>query len=99
MDVKVIMLDLIERDVFKNCFLEGFFNICLYYILRWFYREIICEKLGIIFVERLRCFEFLFKFAYVKFNKKFDIYWVEIKVTKRNSVIKYLKFNWLLIKY
>lgn len=99
MDAEVIMSDLTERNAFKNCFLDGPLNICLYHTLRWFHREIICEKLGITSAERLRCLELVSKLAYAKSHKEFDTHWAEIKATKRNSVIKYLKLNWLPIKH
>lgn len=80
-EIKVVMLDkdFIEWDVFKVCFFVVSLSICFYYILRFFRWEIICEKMGIIFVERLWVFEILFFLVYCKSEGEYEKYFDELK--------------------
>lgn len=58
--------DFIEWEVFKVLFFVVILCIRFYFTLRFFRREIICEKKGNIFDKRLWVSEFLFFLVYIK---------------------------------
>lgn len=98
-EIKVVMLDkdFIEWEVFISCFLGVFLNICLFYILCLFWREIIYEKMGIMLVEWYWCLEVLIGLVYFKLLEVFDRY-LYVLDNISLSVKEYIELNWIFIK-
>ena len=97
---KVIMSDkdFTERDAFANCFPGASLDICLYHTLRYFRREVTCEKMVISSAERLRALKILSRMAHSITSTEYDQGLDELKTPTMKSVSEYILQNWDPIK-
>ena len=87
-----------EREAFSKCFPMASLDICLYHALRYFRKEITCERMSITSAERSRSLEVIRQISYARSENEYQFHVEKLKTIKLNSVVDYFMENWDTIK-
>ena len=90
--------DFTERESFGSCFPDAKLLICLYHTLRSFRREVACEKMFILSVERNHVLEIIQCIAYANSEEAYKVNLELLQNTKLHIVVDYFMENWDSIK-
>ena len=96
--VHVLMKDIGEGDVLKQCLPNACVLICLFHTLWSFRREITCEKLGLSSGQRFSLLELLQKMAYSSTETEYNDLYAQLQRDALKEVVKYVSENWHPIK-
>ena len=90
--------DFTERSLFSEEFPVSTLQLCLFYVLRSFRREITCDKLGLRPRERDYVLELLTKLVYSSSEEEYEKHYAEFLKSSPQLVIQYYDANWYSIK-